>query len=235
MRTLTDWLLTPERVAVHGPTATAVVADLHLGYDLIRRRAGEAVPAVDLNDVLAGLRRALVRHGVGRLIIAGDLFEDGRHGGEMVVELVRWLERVGVELVGVVPGNHDRQGGEMRGLGPFFPAGAVLGSWRIVHGDGRLPPGRVVHGHFHPGLRLAGATVPCYLVGERRLVLPAYSAEAAGVQVIGSSMWRGLRCYAIAGERVLDFGPVGELGRLRRGARRSTASGEIPYQYRMRQ
>src|SRR5438270_5847367 len=31
-----DWLLTPVRAAVHLPTATAVVADLHLGYELAR-------------------------------------------------------------------------------------------------------------------------------------------------------------------------------------------------------
>ena len=32
MRVFTDWELTPDRAAVHLPTRTAVVADLHLGY-----------------------------------------------------------------------------------------------------------------------------------------------------------------------------------------------------------
>src|SRR5262249_34562148 len=42
MRIHRDWLLTPERAAVHLPTATAIVADLHLGYNHARRRTGEA-------------------------------------------------------------------------------------------------------------------------------------------------------------------------------------------------
>ena len=39
-----DWLLTPARVAIHTPTRTAVLADLHLGYAEARHRTGEAVP-----------------------------------------------------------------------------------------------------------------------------------------------------------------------------------------------
>src|SRR5438067_991701 len=35
-----DWLLTPQRVAVHRPSGSAVVADLHLGYGQARRRGG---------------------------------------------------------------------------------------------------------------------------------------------------------------------------------------------------
>ena len=43
-----EWLLMPQRVAVHLPTATAVLSDLHLGYNEARRRDGEAVPPADL-------------------------------------------------------------------------------------------------------------------------------------------------------------------------------------------
>ena len=42
-----NWLLTPERAAIHLPTATAVLADLHLGYNEVRCGTGEAVPAGD--------------------------------------------------------------------------------------------------------------------------------------------------------------------------------------------
>ena len=52
-----EWLLTPARVAVHRPTATAVLADLHLGYNDARRRDGEAVPPADLTLILAPLRQ----------------------------------------------------------------------------------------------------------------------------------------------------------------------------------
>jgi putative SbcD/Mre11-related phosphoesterase len=211
-----DWLLTPERAALHLPTATAVVADLHLGYDQVRRRGGEAVPAVGLEEALAGLGAVLFRHDVRRLVIAGDLFEDGRCAGQ-AAELLRWLEAAGVELTGVVPGNHDRGLSKSAAVLPVVAEGVLLGGWRVVHGDGRLPRGRLVHGHVHPVLRWGPHVVaPCYLVGERRIVLPAFSADAAGVGVLDDPRWRRFRCCAIADTDVLDFGPLGDLARARK-------------------
>lgn len=212
MRVLDDWLLTPERVALHLPSAMAVLADPHLGYDLARRRGGEAVPARPVGGLLDRMRPALARHGVRRLVIAGDVLEDGRCR-DVVADLCDWLERAGVELVAAVPGNHDRGLGEVAGLP--VKAGAVrIGSWTVVHGDGRLPRGRVVHGHEHPCVRWAGAgpggpiVAPCYLVGAQRLVLPAFSPDAAGVNVLGVARWQEYRCCVIAEDRVLDFGSL---------------------------
>jgi metallophosphoesterase superfamily enzyme len=213
MRVLDDWLLTPQRAAIHLPTATAVAADLHLGYDRVRRRGGEAVPVRPVAHELCPLAAALAENGVRRLVVAGDLFEDGRcQREELVGELQAWLRETGVELVGVAPGNHD---GGLGGSGlPVFPDGVVLGRWRVVHGDKAAPDGPFVQGHEHPWMRWRrGVEGPCYLVGEGRLVLPASSADAAGVNVLGKQCWADYRCCVAAGDRVLDFGPVGGLGR----------------------
>src|SRR5947207_2149998 len=103
-----EWLLTPERVAVHRPSCCAVVADLHLGYGQARRRGGEAVPAPTLATYLRPLATAMQRHDVSRLVVAGDLFEDGRCEREaLVAELLDWVASAGMELVAVVKGNHD--------------------------------------------------------------------------------------------------------------------------------
>src|SRR5262245_53967702 len=171
-----DWLLTPERVAVHLPTRTVVVADLHLGYDRVRRRGGEALPARSIARELAPLRDLLSREEIRRVVVAGDLFEDGRYQREeMVEELHAWLTETGAELVGVVPGNHDR--GLVGAALPVCPDGIELEEWRIVHGDKLVGAEAVVQGHEHPYLRLpGGAEGPCYLVARRHLVLPAYSA-----------------------------------------------------------
>src|SRR4051794_7960092 len=130
MRVLDEWLLTPVRAAIHLPTATAVAADLHLGYDRVRRRGGEAVPARSVAAELAPLGRLLGEQGVRRLVVAGDLFEDGRcQRDELVAGLQDWLREAGVELVGVVPGNHDRGLGE--GQLPVCRDGLTLGEWRV--------------------------------------------------------------------------------------------------------
>jgi putative SbcD/Mre11-related phosphoesterase len=207
MKVHDDWLLTPERAAVHLPSATAVIADLHLGYDQARRRTGEAVPLFNLTQALAPLRNLLIREAVQRIVIAGDLFEDG-WSATLAAELLTWCSAAGVELRGFVPGNHDRRiPGESVSL-PVCRDGVELGGWRVVHGDGDLPEGRLVHGHFHPWLRRGRVSAPCYLVGESSLVLPAFSVDALGVNVLRQRGWQRHRCFAIAGNDVLDCGRI---------------------------
>jgi putative SbcD/Mre11-related phosphoesterase len=204
-----EWLLTPERVGIHLPTGTAVAADLHLGYDQARIRAGDAVPTVPLEEQLAPLRQIILHHGIRRLAVAGDLVEDARCG-EVVPRLLEWLANAQVELVGIVPGNHD-EGMRLNGA-PLLAKGLSLGVWHVVHGDKRLPAGNVVQGHIHPMLRWSRHVAgPCYLVGSDRLILPAFSPDAAGIDVANDSRWRECRCCVIAGESVLDLGELREL------------------------
>lgn len=209
---LEDWLLTPQRAAVHLPTSTAVIADPHLGYDRVRRRGGDAVPAFSLNGILGSLRTLAADYAVRRLVIAGDLVEN-RHGLQAVSDLLDRLPELNIELAGIVPGNHDR------GLAKHFPElpicdqGIEIGGWRVIHGDGIRPRGRIVQGHVHPCVRLAGQAAPCYLVQQRRIVLPAFSADAAGVNVLRQPGWDRYRCCVVAGAQVLDFGAVADLKR----------------------
>jgi uncharacterized protein len=207
MKVHDDWLLTPERAAVHLPSSTAVVADLHLGYDQARRRSGEAVPHFDLARALAPLRALFTRASVKRLVIAGDLFEDG-WSDALAAELSTWLSAAGVEMRGFVPGNHDRRIPSESSSLPVCRDGVELAGWRVVHGDGALPDGRLVHGHFHPWLRSGRVSAPCYLIGDRSLVLPAFSGDALGVNVLMQPRWQRHCCFAIAGEEVLDCGRI---------------------------
>jgi metallophosphoesterase superfamily enzyme len=217
MHVLDGWLLTAARAAIHVPTATAVVSDLHLGYAEARRHAGEAVPAPTLAEALWRLWQCLLRHRVRHLVIAGDMGEAGV-SERLAVDLLTWVRQRRVDLVAVVPGNHDRGLSHAAGLLPLCPDGFLVGRWRVVHGDGALPDGPVVHGHEHPCLRWpARCGAPCYLVGRDRLVLPAYSADAAGVNVLGRTAWRDYTCAVIVGKEVLDFGKVSALSARLRG------------------
>jgi putative SbcD/Mre11-related phosphoesterase len=209
MHVLNDWALTPARAAIHLPTRTAVVADLHLGYAEARQRAGDAVPTTAVASILAPLRPALATYGARHLVIAGDLFES-RPSSELLEELLDWFRNERIELTAVVPGNHDR-GAKTDGL-PIHLNGFDLGGWQVIHGDGRRPAGRVVQGHEHPLLRWGnGLAAPCYLVGNDHIVLPAFSMDAAGVSVMHATRWSAYRCCAIAGNDVLDFGQLAQL------------------------
>lgn len=210
-----EWLLTAQRAAVHLPSATAVIADLHIGYEQVRRRSGEAVPAGDLHEVSTRIRQFAELYNVRRLVIAGDLCEDGRHPGPLA-EFVGGLAKLGIELAGIVPGNHDRKLGAVAGV-PILADGFTLGRWHIIHGDAPARRGWFVQGHVHPCVRWPGVVAPCFLVGPQRLILPAFSADAAGGNVLGRAAWRSYRCGVIVGENVRDFGEVGKLRQRLRG------------------
>src|SRR5438105_1531206 len=126
MRIHTEWLLTPDRAAIHLPTGTAVVADLHLGYDEARAASGEAVPFGCIEETIALLGATAARAGARRLLIAGDAIEN-RSGIAALTAVVGRLRRNGVRWIGLVPGNHDaRSRIDISGL-ELFPQGLVLG------------------------------------------------------------------------------------------------------------
>src|SRR5262249_8877156 len=171
------------------PTKTAVIADLHLDYDQVRRRSGEAVPHFSLSETLYALATLVERHEIRQLAIAGDVFEDGRCAPALE-KLIEGLHAMDLELVGIAPGNPDRPLDISFMSLPFFPKGFMVGRWRVVHGDGSLPRGKIIQGHIHPSLRWPGKpAAPCFLFDKRRLVLPAFSADAAGVNVLTLRKW----------------------------------------------
>ena len=209
MRLGPEWKLTPWRAAVHLPSATAVLADLHLGYAATRRAIGEAVPdcgTAELDERLVALHHL----GVRRLVIAGDLVERGRVNGPEAAAWVQTQVWCGFELL-LVPGNHDADLPTIPGL-KVAREPVLVGGWDVRHEPG---PGPCLAGHLHPVLRLPRypGSVPCYLWHQGRLILPAQSDDAAGVNVLSRPPWHEAECLAIVRGEVVDLGTVRRLRR----------------------
>ena len=105
---------------------------------------------------------------------------------------------------------------------PGLPASCVVDGWTIAHGHRPIPGDRTISGHFHPVLRAEGLAAPCFLAGPDRIILPAFSANAAGCDVLSGPIpadWLegSLRCIASTGSELLDFGPLRALRRRRSG------------------
>jgi metallophosphoesterase superfamily enzyme len=208
------WLLDPDGAAVHPGERTAVVADVHLGYEWARGSGGDCLPAHSLAETLAKLGRVLERApiAIDRLVVAGDLVESRKFCARTrrdVAALTAWLLDRGVELVSLL-GNHDPP------RRPAAPETLDVGGWTVAHGHRRVAGPRTVSGHHHPVLRAAGLTAPCFVVGNASILLPAFSPNAAGVSLAGLGLSVGpdgspLRCVAAAGGTLLDFGPVSDL------------------------
>jgi metallophosphoesterase superfamily enzyme len=204
IRILDDWLLLPQRIALHEPSATAVLADAHLGYSAARQRLGDAIPCRAVEDEMQPLASAATGHDIRQLIVAGDLFERG-FDPEICRQFKDVLHRLGVRLLGIVPGNHDR-GIEAASVElPLFPAGIDWHGWRIDHGDQAVNHLRTVSGHLHPALRWKRGKLPSFMVRGDHLVLPAFSRDAAGADVQADERWRGWTGYAILNDEVIGF------------------------------
>jgi putative SbcD/Mre11-related phosphoesterase len=220
------WLLTPEGGAIRPDEATAVVADVHLGYEWARGAAGDCVPAHSLVETRDSLERLLARADLSKPLLAGDLDESSRPCAAWAADVYRlndWLRTRGVDLV-VVPGNHDRslswacsRRPKRDETGPIMaPSESNVGGWTICHGHRPCRGERVMMGHHHPALVVGRVAAPCFLVGPRLMVLPAFSPNAAGRDVAttkGPKEWDGhdLRCVVGVGGDVLDFGPIATL------------------------
>jgi putative SbcD/Mre11-related phosphoesterase len=218
------WQLTPEGAAVHVLERTAVIADVHLGYEWARGAAGDCVPAHSLVETLSRLDRVLEAAVVTRLVVAGDLVESPRPCARTATDLKGlrdWLAARGVTL-SILEGNHDKSVADALRDASFpsadLPAACTVGGWTIGHGHVRLAGRRTISGHHHPVFRFERTHAPCFLVGARRIVLPAFSPNAAGVDVASMVIpdaWRKaqLRCIVSAGNELLEFGPLHVLRR----------------------
>ena len=204
------WLLTAEGAAVHNGEKTAVVADMHLGYEWARGKGGDCVPAHSLDEALSKLDTLVRRFNIERLIVAGDLVESPqfcRATARDLSRLAEWLGGRGIAFL-CLAGNHDPP------RRPALPATFEVDGWTVAHGHRPLAGSKTITGHLHPILQASGIRAPCFLVGPSTIILPAFSANAAGVGLAALPKEIGagpLRCVASAGEELLDFGPASGL------------------------
>jgi DNA ligase-associated metallophosphoesterase len=188
-----------------------VVADLHVGKTQSLRARGMTLPDGVLDDDLARAGAAVAETGARHLLILGDLIHDATGLTAGVIErLARWRERYPLP-VSLVLGNHD------------FHVAALPPDWRVAVHERPLsvPPFSFSHepqggsdfnwcGHLHPVVTLRGsgdrARLPCFHVGERIGVLPAFSALTGGAEVRRGV---GERVIAVVGDFVVDVSARG--------------------------
>ena len=221
----------PERAAFWPRTGTLVIADLHLGKaNTLAAGLGGVVPEAVLRGVvredLARLARALERSEAQRVLIVGDLLHAPIGATpELIDEVAAW-RRAHAQPWVVVRGNHDAKINRVADAWGLTLAGDGLDEppFRFVH----IPPGDqyqdgpyMICGHEHPAVTIgrtdgkAGARsgreqarghgtlikLPAFLVGSRRLILPAMSRFTAGGTVRSGT---GDRFFACGGGEVFE-------------------------------
>jgi DNA ligase-associated metallophosphoesterase len=206
-------LLLPQKVLVWPRERLLVVADIHFGKAASFRALGVPVPRGTTSENLAGLDALLAAHDIGHILFLGDfLHAKAAHASATLQAMLAWRERHPALALTLVRGNHDRHAGdpsrllridladEPHGIGPFafchhpdLPA--------AMAGDGY-----VMAGHVHPAYRLAGRRdalrLPCFVVGDRRAILPSFGAFTGGHTVEPAP---GERLYLVADDHIFPI------------------------------
>ena len=203
---------------------TLIVADLHLGYAWAHRSGGQLMPLSRPATVVDRLRALIKDYNAERLVILGDVIHHAVQVEGLRKELDDLSSLTALCEVVLIPGNHDRRLKEVLGSTPLKVSEEKafrIGPHLCLHGDqstAEVPEaeGWTFLGHEHPALRLGdgvatSAKVPAFWLGERAVVLPAFSEWAAGTAfgspsgilgpVARKMIWR--EAVAVIGSRCL--------------------------------
>jgi uncharacterized protein len=205
--------------ALYWPNAsTLVVADLHWGKASTFRAVGIPIPIGTTSDDLARLDSALTRTGARRMVVLGDLFhaKAGRIASHTLAELRRWRSLAAPVEILLVRGNHDRHAGDPPSDLRIncVNAPAFVPPFIFRHEPAVSDGGYGLAGHVHPGLTLVGRglqreTLPCFLIGQRGAIIPAFgSFTGFGAVEPGE----GDRAFVVAADEVLEVGVPVDLG-----------------------
>ena len=209
------WFFTPEGALIRPDDGTLVIADLHLGYEATRAQAGDFLPNQSLKEIQHRLSGLFQKIKVQNLVIAGDVTESqAAFKGRITIldQFLNWVGDQNVETL-IVAGNHDRPSSPSH----TFQDQVVMDAWLIHHGHKKYNfrelacKGEIV-GHWHPVIKWQGRTFRAFLSSPERIVLPAFSGDAAGLDLLSSNIFQKssipYECWACSDSSVINFGKI---------------------------
>jgi uncharacterized protein len=199
--------------ALHWPRErTVFVADVHLGKAAAFRAGGVPLPRGGTAADLARLTAIVRQTGAQRLVVLGD-FLHAAAGRVNALDCAyrEWrAQHAGLGVV-LVRGNHDDRAGDPP---PDWGVTVVaephpLAPFLACHLPVAPRSGYALCGHVHPGVTVRGtadqaARLPCFVLGQRRAILPAFGAFTGLARAVPLA---GDRFVAIAGTRLFALPP----------------------------
>lgn len=186
----TLWLLADN--AVYWPAHQCLlIADAHFGKASAYRSLGQPVPQGTTTENLQRLDRLLSAFTCARVIFLGDfLHGPGSHASGTLGALRAWRERHAELHLTLIRGNHDKRAGDPPAdLDIEVVAEPLLmGPFALQHEPDAHASHHVLAGHVHPVYHLRGKgrqrlRLPCFQLGSRVSLLPAFGAFTGGYAV----------------------------------------------------
>ncbi len=178
--------LLPEGAVFLIESSTLIVADIHLGKSAAFRVRGLPVPEGDSARDFARLSALCGKYQAAQLVIAGDLFHaPSGITPELEIALAEFLNSLAIPTTLVV-GNHDLKLAQLPTLlHPVSHLDLEQGI-RIIHDPAHATAEHFhLAGHWHPVVKIpdgrrTSLRLPCFLVRENTLILPAFGSFTGG-------------------------------------------------------
>ncbi len=181
-----------------------LIADAHLGkIDHFRKHGIAAPPGADV-ACMQRLERLIESMKPGKLVFMGDLFHSAANASwDLFSDFLKDFTQVKKILV---KGNHDILPEEIFGdAGLHLVESLQLGPLLLSHAPVESNSYNI-YGHIHPAIKLVGKgrvslKLPCFILGNRRAILPSFG-EFTGLALVKPSITD--RTYAITPDAVFD-------------------------------
>ena len=183
---------------------TLFVADVHLGKDAAFRAGGVPLPSGAAGTDLDRLAALVQQTGATTLVVLGDLLHaaSGRVPA-LDVAVCAWRERHTQLAITLIRGNHDDHAGDPPAHWRIdtVPGPHLLAPFLACHQPEQPASGYALCGHVHPGTWISGRAdpsvrLPCFVIGTRRAILPAFG-RLTGLWLMEAEP--GDRMVAVAG------------------------------------
>lgn len=178
--------LLTEGAVILSDSSTLIVADVHLGKSAAFRAKGLPVPEGDNARDFRRMLDLAKKSAAAQLVIAGDLFHaPSGITPELESALDDFISQLGIPVTLVV-GNHDVKIKRLPGALRCVPHLDLDGNCCVIH-DPAHATGAHFHlaGHLHPVVKIPDGKrmslrLPCFLLRENTLVLPAFGSFTGG-------------------------------------------------------
>jgi uncharacterized protein len=198
-----ELVLLAERAVLWPAGRALILSDVHFGKSATFRAHGIPVPEGECKTDLERITRMVARHGVAHLAIIGDFYHSGIALTDSLQDLlIGFRNSLGADII-LVRGNHDSARHRVLAMREAL----VWPPFELVHDPADAKAGQAtITGHLHPLCRIGPggrqSRLPCFLLTESLLVLPAFGSFTSG-HVITPRPGRTL--YPIANHSVFEL------------------------------
>lgn len=202
-----DVELLAERALFWPRASTLLVADVHLGKAAAFRAGGVAIPRGTTANDLARFTALVLRTRCEHLVILGDfLHAAAGRVAALDAAFIAWRDAHPALAITLVRGNHDMKAGDPPAAWRVSVVSDPhpLAPFLLCHEPTSPRTGFALCGHVHPGVRVEGRAhesvrLPCFVIGRRRMLLPAFG-RLTGLAIVAPA--EGECVVAIAGARL---------------------------------